>query len=113
MSDPAHRLGEDRLRRALACADLGSFEVDASTRLVVVDRRGCELLCITADGEVPLDDYYAAVDPADRARVREHLEAVLVAEGDPYHDEFRTVGRRWVAVDGRTLSEGHVKVARV
>lgn len=113
MSDAAHRLGEDRLRLALACADLGSFEIDATTRLVVVDRRARELLCVSAEGEVRLDDYLAQVDPSDRARVKEHLEAVLISEGDPYHDEFRTLGRRWVAADGRTLADGAERIVLV
>jgi signal transduction histidine kinase len=113
MSDPARRLGEDRVRLALACADLGSFEIDAATRLVVVDRRARELLCVTPEGEVRLDDYLAQVDPADRARVKEHLEAVLGSEGDPYHDEFRTTGRRWVAADGRTLADGGDRIVLV
>lgn len=97
---------DDRHRLALACADLGFFELDGAARTLLLDARARELLGVVADGEVSLDDYLDLLDPADRNRVKEHLEAVVVSEGDPYHDEFRTRGRRWIAADGRTLAEG-------
>ncbi len=102
------------VQTALACADLGVLTIDVANRQVTLDARGKELLGVTADGDVSLDDYLALVQPAERERVAAHLESALGGDGDAYHDEFKTVSRRWIAVDGRTHRDsGDRRVALV
>jgi len=96
---------DDPLREALACADLGVFEVDLSRQSVKLDLRGRELLGIARDAELSLETLLAVVDPEDRVRVAEHLRLVAV-NGDPYHQEFRIPPHRWIAFDGRPRAFG-------
>ena len=90
---------------ALACAEVGFFQLDAETRVIDLDDRAGELVGLQAAGAIALDDYLAIVDPHDRDRVAERFAAAVAAQGDAYHDEFRTRSRRWIAADGRAIHD--------
>ncbi len=92
-------------RLALACADVGCFELDAQARTVKLDGRARELLGIASEIELALDDYLDLVDPAERGRVAQQLADAVASVGDAYHAEFRTRSRRWIAVDGRAVHD--------
>jgi signal transduction histidine kinase len=96
----------DRQRLALACADVGFFEVDAVDHVVRLDDRASELVGVKTSGAIGLDEYLSALDPDHRDRVAGQVAAAAGAAGEPYHDEFRTRSRRWVAADGRALHDG-------
>jgi signal transduction histidine kinase len=91
-------------RWAVGCADLGVFLLDETTRAVTLDARAGEMLGLEAERPLAFADYLAAVDASDRDRVTRHIDAAL-AHDDPYHDEFRTGGKRWLSADGRLRRE--------
>jgi signal transduction histidine kinase len=98
-------LHHEKRRLALACADLGFFEIDGDARVVTMDARARELLGLPADGPIALDAYLGRLDPDDRDRVDQHAAAAIATGRDVYHDEFRTVGRRWISADGRAFTD--------
>lgn len=91
----------DWVRGAVACADVGAFAIRAETRAVQLDARAGEMLGLAADRELSLEEYLAVVEPSERTACARHIEAAVESPGDAYHDEFRTVTRRWIAADGR------------
>lgn len=95
----------ERRRLALACADVGFFELDRDGGTITLDRRAADLVGIEAEGPIGFDTYLARVDPAHRDRVARGLTTAITSHGDAYHDEFPTVSRRWIAADGRAAHD--------
>lgn len=95
----------ERRRLALACADVGVFELDLEAGTITLDRRAAELVGVGAEGQVSFETYLASVDPVDRDRVAHGLTTVTASHGDPYQDEFRTLSQRWIAADGRATHD--------
>ncbi len=105
MTADAYLLHPERRRLALACADVGFFELDLEARTITLDRRAAELVGITVDGEITFDDYLASLEPADRDRVADHVATVVASDGEAYHEEFRTRSRRWISAEGRAVHD--------
>ena len=100
---------EDRRRQAVEAADIGTWAIQPSTRMLHWDARCRELFGI-GDAEVTYDAYLAAVHPDDQDRVVQVSAGALDPAGSGvYRAEYRTVAldghERWLAVAGRTQFE--------
>ncbi len=105
MTEDTHGFHFERRHLALACADVGCFELDAEAGTIKLDRRAAELVGIETGGQVGLDDYLARLEPLDRDRVARRVATAVASSGDAYQDEFRTQARRWIAADGRVAHD--------
>lgn len=97
-----------RLDVALGGADIGSFDLDAESGLMLWDRRLIELFGYDPETFVPhLDSFSDRVHPQDRERMGAAVQAGLAGEGD-INEEYRIVlpdGReRWVTARGRLVT---------
>jgi PAS domain S-box-containing protein len=100
---------EERLRLAVAAANLGTWDYDPKSHVFNGDERSKQLFGVPRD--VPLDDefLFRAIYPEDRERVRESIVRALDPEsGGGYEVEYRVIGladrvQRWVRVQGRVL----------
>jgi PAS domain S-box-containing protein len=110
---------EEQLRLATDAAEVGFWDVDPATGAVLWPVRVKAMYGLPADMPVTMRDFYAALHPDDRERVRAAFEAAC----DParrclYDVEYRTVGRddgrvRWVAAKGRAQFAGDGRCTRV
>jgi PAS domain S-box-containing protein len=104
------REGKDRLQLALDAAQLGWWQYDPLSDVILVDGRLKEIFDFTAD-ETPLDEFVRRVHPDDAARVWADREAALnPADPKPYAHEYRIQRRdgevRWVDAHGLAYFEG-------
>uniref|UniRef100_UPI00082B7DC2 PAS domain-containing sensor histidine kinase n=1 Tax=Azohydromonas lata TaxID=45677 RepID=UPI00082B7DC2 len=110
---------EEQLRLATDAAEVGFWDVDPATGAVQWPARVKTMFGLPLDADVTMADFYAALHPDDRQRVREAFEAAC----DParrclYDVEYRTVARedgqvRWVAAKGRALFSAAGQCVRV
>ena len=108
-AEDALRESEERLRIALAAAEMGVWSVDVRTGAAERSARFYEIYGYTPDpAGATVDDFYERVHPDDLPRVRAAVEAALRVER-PYREEFRIVrpdGRTcWVHTEGRCLRD--------
>ena len=101
------RKSEDRLRRALASADTGTWDWNFLSGAMTWDGRMRELWGIGPDEEVSFDRFLSAVDERDRKETLAAIERAKDAD-DPieYDVEHRVKGigdgvERWVGARGR------------
>ena len=97
-----------RLELALSAADIGSFDWDLDTGVLLWDDRLLELFGYSGtDFDHSIDSFNARVHPDDRAQVAEQLEQAIDAGGD-LAMEYRIVRPdgdvRWVQARGRVLA---------
>jgi len=100
-------MSEERLRLAVANADVGLWDVDLVNDTLVWPARTKAMFGISAEVPVTMDDFYNGLHPDDR----ESTTAAFLAAADPqvralYDVEYRTIGKedgieRWVAAKGR------------
>lgn len=98
---------EERLRLAVANADVGLWDVDVVTNTLIWPARTKAMFGISADLSVTMQDFYNGLHPDDR----EATTAAFLAAADPevralYDVEYRTIGKedgveRWIAAKGR------------
>ena len=101
---------EERLRLALAAAELGAWDYDPVTGALVWDRRCKELFGLPPEAEVNYEMFLAGLDPEDRERANQVVQRSFDPASDGLFDiEYRTVGLRdggvvrWVHATGRAL----------
>lgn len=101
------RESEDRLRRALASADTGTWDWDFRSGALTWDQRMRELWGLGPDDEVSLDAYLSALHPQDKQATLDAIEGAK-DPNDPveFDVEHRVKGiadgvERWVAARGR------------
>lgn len=109
-TEEALRASEERLRIALAAAEMGVWSVDVRTGAAERSERYYEIYGYTPDpAGATVADFYARVHPDDLPRVRTALEAALRGEA-PYREEFRIVRSdgavRWIHTEGQCLCDG-------
>ena len=99
---------EERLRLALAAAELGAWDYDPVTGALVWDARCKELFGLGPEVEVNYDMFLAGVHPDDRERANQVVQRSFDPASDGLFDiEYRTVGLRdggvvrWVHATGR------------
>jgi PAS domain S-box-containing protein len=99
---------EERLRLAMAGANMGAWDIDLRTGAVVWDARQQELFG-TAHHRMPnnMEEFYALIHPEDRDRIRQ--AAAATEQKGQFSHEFRIVlddgTVRWVAGHGMTVSD--------
>jgi PAS domain S-box-containing protein len=106
---------EERLRLAVANADIGFWDVDVVSNTLIWPPRTKAMFGISADVPVTMDDFYNGLHPGDR----DATTTAFLAAADPklrtlYDVEYRTIGKedgveRWVAAEGRGVfdASGH------
>ena len=116
-----HRLAqaEEQLRLATDAAEVGFWDVDPATGVVQWPARVKTMFGRPLDADVTMADFYAALHPGDRERVRAAFDAACdPARRSVYDVEYRTVGGdggqvRWVAAKGRAIFSGEGQCVRV
>lgn len=93
-----------KLQVALASAQLGLWEYDIPSNVVVWDGRMRNLFGVDDDEAVDFSLYERLLHPEDRAGVLAAYEAALAGEGDGgYQLEHRTSTGRWVRATGQVV----------
>ena len=102
---PASR-AETELRSVLDAAGMGTFDLDMTTRLVVVDRRTRRAFGIGSDRPViPVDELLAVIHPDDVPKVQQHITSAAETLGD-YSVEHRVClpdEERWLDIHGQAV----------
>src|SRR5690606_33381388 len=101
---------ELRSRLAIDAAQMGMWEMDVSTRVVIWDERCKELLGLSQGGRMTLEAYLERCHPDDRDYV---MAAVEKATSDPdegdYHVQYRVLlpdgSVCWLSTRGRAIFE--------
>lgn len=110
---------EERLRLAVANADVGLWDVNLVDDALIWPERTKAMFGISADVPVTMADFYDGLHPDDR----EATTAAFLAAADPakralYDVEYRTIGKedgaeRWVAAKGRGVFDTSGRCLRV
>ena len=110
---------EERLRLAVANADVGLWDVDMVNDTLIWPARTKAMFGISADVAVTIDDFYNGLHPDDR----EATTVAFLAAANPdlralYDIEYRTIGKedgveRWVAAKGRGVFDASGRCLRV
>ena len=94
----------ERLRLALATADLGDFRLDLKRGVATFSPRAAAIFGVSPNGPVPLEELRRRVVEEDRAREMEAAEQAIASRSD-YDTEYRFVRpdgeTRWIAAKGR------------
>jgi PAS domain S-box-containing protein len=99
---------EERLRLAMAGANMGAWDVDLETGVVVWDARQQELYGTVQHGPPRnIEEFYALIHPEDRDRIKQAAAHSQLT--GHFADEFRIIRDdgtvRWVAAHGMTVSD--------
>lgn len=105
------RESRERLRTAIASADMGTWSVDVPQELVYWDARSQELFGMSGVDVAPLEEVLTHILDEDLPLVRERIAAALNPASDGRYDiEYRTRDARgdvhWVRATGQVLFEG-------
>ena len=111
-AEQAWRESEERLRLALASADIGTWNLNLLSGENVWDTRCKEMFGLPPEAEVSFETFLAGLHPEDRQRVEETVQRALDPEGTgTYNIEYRTIGlqdggrERWLRAMGRSFFE--------
>ena len=104
------RASEGRRRIALDSAELGAWNIDPATSLLISDER-FQTIFTGTEGPLSFEEAFALIHVDDRERIRKAVEAAT-QPGDPvsYAQEYRVVHPdgtiRWVFAKGRANFDG-------
>jgi PAS domain S-box-containing protein len=104
-------LSEAHLRLATEAAEIGTWDVDMTTNVMVWSDRTKAMFGYPPDATCTMEDFYGGLHPEDFAATQAAFAAALdPAQRVTYDVEYRTIGRhdgvvRWVAAKGRGLFE--------
>jgi PAS domain S-box-containing protein len=111
----AHRAREaleetaERLQLATEAAEVGFWDLDMATKVLIWPARVKQMFGISPDRPISTDDFYAGLHPEDHERIRAAFAAAVDPDRRAMYDvEYRTIGRedgriRWIAAKGRGL----------
>ncbi len=104
----ARRDSEERLRQAIAIAELGTFEIDFATGAVIVNQPGRATYGWSADEPIAFSRMEAQFHPDDRTRVMQAVNEAMAPGGSGAFDiEQRIIHtnrtERWIRVRGRGI----------
>lgn len=108
-TEAALRESEERLRLAMAAAQMGAWEIDLQRGTLVWDARQYEIFGRSAHTAPKLmEEFYTLVHPADADRIR-HAAATAAELTGQLSEEFRIIrgdgAVRWVAGHGVTVTD--------
>ncbi|HYX16821.1 MAG TPA: EAL domain-containing protein [Nostoc sp.] len=117
-SEIALRENEDRLRMAIASAQLGTWDWNLVTGELKWDS-GCKAMFgLPPDAESSVETFFEGLHPDDRDRLQEIIqEAFNPASGGSYDTEYRTIGiqdkiERWLRAKGQAYFDANGKPLR-
>jgi len=116
--DEALRESEDRLRVALAAADVGTWDFSPPTGTLRWDERTKALFGLPPSAQVDYDTFLAGLHPEDRERTQAVVQRAFNPEsGGEFRTECRTLGledgvERWVAAQGRAFFDEQGRAVR-
>ncbi|MCC5650279.1 EAL domain-containing protein [Nostoc sp. XA013] len=117
-SEIALRENEDRLRMAIASAQLGTWDWNLVTGELKWDT-GCKAMFgLPPDAESSVETFFDGLHPDDRDRLQEIIqEAFNPASGGSYDTEYRTIGiqdkvERWLRAKGQAYFDANGKPLR-
>jgi PAS domain S-box-containing protein len=109
---------EDQLAFSLTAAEIGTWNLDLISRLVIWDGRTQELFGFSKDDIVPYDDVLKCIHPDDRLIVDQAINRALDQKtGDNYDIKYRTIGfedgkLRWLHCKGKAYFNSDGKAYR-
>ena len=103
----ALRDSEQRLRSALAAANVGTWRMDLATRMELRDANLNRLLGLEPhEAEYPRSDFFSRLHPEDRPAIEEAAERAIRERG-MFEAEYRIIRTdgavRWIRDQGQTL----------
>jgi PAS domain S-box-containing protein len=111
-------LSETALRLATEAAEIGTWDLDLTTNVLVWSNRTKAIFGISPDVPCSMDDFYAGLHPDDLAATTHAFASALdPAQRATYDVEYRTVGKedgviRWVAAKGRGMFDDEGRCIR-
>ena len=111
-------LSEESLRLAVDAADVGTWDLDMRTDVLVWTDRTRAMFGISPGVPCRMEDFYAGLHPEDREATSVAFATALdPARRATYDVEYRTVGKedgvvRWVAARGRALFDAEGSCVR-
>jgi PAS domain S-box-containing protein len=113
----ALRESEERLVQALAIAELGTFDTDLDTGVMLVNEPGRAIYGWTADEPITFDKVRTHFHPMERDTVLAAIRDAFVPGGSGSFEIeqriVRTTGQaRWIRVRGRVVFEGSSRTSR-
>ncbi len=105
-TEAALRESEERLRLAMAAAQMGAWDLDLQGGTMVWDVRQCEIFGSAVSTEAQtMEQFYNLVHPEDVERVKQAVASTEVT--GQFSEEFRIVRAdgavRWIAGHGKTV----------
>jgi len=99
-----------RSRLAIDAAQMGLWDMEMATRMIVWDKRSRELLGLPTVERMSLDDYLERCHPDDRGYLRQAIQQATSSPDDAdYHVQYRVLlsdgGIRWLSTRGRAVFE--------
>jgi PAS domain S-box-containing protein len=107
-TEDALRESEDRLRLALASAELGIWDWNLSAQELTWDTRCKAMFGLSADAPITYEVHLAAIHPDDRNYVYESGLQALNPQNGAFNAEYRAIGiedgvERWIAAKGKVI----------
>lgn len=103
---------EERLRLATEATNLGTWDIDLTTRKMVVDRRCRSFFGLLETDECTPSGLLGQLSPEDQDRVRQKVTSALdPASGGWMQGDYRVISRkdgieRWVRLTGQAFLDG-------
>ncbi|MEP0917475.1 PAS domain S-box protein [Leptolyngbya sp. DQ-M1] len=119
LAEEALHQSEDRLRIAIASAQLGTWDWNLITRELTWDV-GCKaILGLPPEADASLEVFFEALHPDDRDRAEQAMQwSINSASGGDYDVEYRTIGiqdriERWIRAKGQAYFDATGKPLRM
>ncbi len=112
------RESEERLRMAIASAQLGTWDWNLVTGELQWNAACKAMFGLPPDTEVSIDMFFEGLHPDDRDRLQETIQVALnPVSGGAYDTEYRTIGiqdnvERWLRAKGQVYYDAHGKPLR-
>jgi PAS domain S-box-containing protein len=104
---------ESRLRIAAMSSELGTWDYNPVTDLLVFDNASRELFGIDGSAYVSMDLFFSKMHPDDRETTRQKIARTLNPDiAEPYDAEYRVIGLpndkiRWIHAKGKAFFDEH------
>ncbi|BAY36890.1 PAS/PAC sensor hybrid histidine kinase [Nostoc sp. NIES-2111] len=116
--EEALRESEDRLRMAIASAELGTWDWNLVTGELKWDIACKAMFGLSSDVEASMEVFFRSLHPDERDRLQEMIQVVLdSSSGGSFDTEYRTIGiedrvERWLKAKGQAYYDAGGKPLR-
>jgi PAS domain S-box-containing protein len=117
-AEEALRESEDRLRMAIASAQLGTWDWNLVTGELKWDIACKAMFGLPPEAKISIEVFFAALHPDDRDRLQETIQLALNrASGGAFDADYRTIGiedrvERWLRAKGQVYYDAQGKPLR-